>query len=227
MLPKWILIPILIMLVTIAVLAIHGGERYSNYYLSPLASFPRSINGLKRTWFFCESCLKGGKCEAEDVKQCNDVTLQDRVNALDVAVGNANIEAVHFLIDVARTNVNGVTGDSLRTPLMSAAYYGSKKHQEIAEFLLLNGADVNSVRNVSPIDTALLVAIWKNNLNFSVFLLKNGANPSLTAEGLKENAACKVAIAYKRSEIISIIPGCCSLITYEPDRMQGVLNKCP
>jgi len=225
-LPKWIVIPLLLVAITISVLVVNGGKRYSNYFLSPWASSAKSINGLKRTWYFCERCLSTGKCEDDDIKQCKTVTLPDRNNALDVAVGTANIEAIFFLVNVAKTDVNIATGDSHRTPLMSAAYYGTKKHQEIAEFLLLHGANINAVREESPINTALLVAIWKNNLEFAKLLIQKGADPSLTSTGKKEHAACKVALGYNRREIVPIIPGCCSLIAQNPELMIGAKNIC-
>ncbi|WP_167456030.1 ankyrin repeat domain-containing protein [Buttiauxella izardii] len=224
--PKWIVIPLLLVAITISVLVVNVGKRYSNYFLSPWASSAKSINGLKRTWYFCERCLSTGKCEDDDIKQCKTVTLPDRNNALDVAVGTANIEAIFFLVNVAKTDVNISTGDSHRTPLMSAAYYGTKKHQEIAEFLLLHGANINAVREESPINTALLVAIWKNNLEFAKLLIQKGADPSLISTGKKEHAACKVALGYNRREIAPIIPGCCSLIAQNPELMIGAKNIC-
>jgi len=53
MLPKWILIPIILILVTVPVVVISGGKRYSNYYLSPLAILPNLIIGLKSNCFLC------------------------------------------------------------------------------------------------------------------------------------------------------------------------------
>jgi ankyrin repeat protein len=197
-----------------------------SYYLSSEASFPYTIQTLKNRWFYCEKCLNDKKCLPGNVQQCQNITLPDRANALNKAVGRANLDAIDFLVNVAKTDVNSVTGIYRETPLIISSYYGSGAHIKIAEFLISRGANVNAL-DASGNPTALMTAIWKNNIEFVRFLLKNGADPSLTSEGRKEGAACKVAIAYKRSEIIPIIPGCCSLIAYEPDRMQGVLNKCP
>lgn len=51
-----------------------------------------------------------------------------------MAVTTANTEAVYFLVNKAKANVNGVTGEYNETPLIIAAYYGTKKHKEIADF---------------------------------------------------------------------------------------------
>lgn len=208
MLSKWFVIPMLLIAITASVFLVYGGKRYSNYYLSPWARSPQSINGLKRTWFFCDRCLHGGKCDTEDIINCKTKTLPDRNTALDAAAGGANIEAVRFLVDVAKADVNGTVRDSDRSPLMSAAYYGTKKHQEVAAFLLLRGANINATRNTRPFDTALLTAIWKNNLDFAKFLIDNGADPSVTSKGKIEGDACKYAIKIGRNEFIPIIPGC-------------------
>ncbi|MGB7803672.1 ankyrin repeat domain-containing protein, partial [Buttiauxella sp.] len=160
-------------------------------------------------WFFCERCLSGGGCEAKDVKQCEAVTLPDRNEALDVAVGAANTKAVRFLVDVAKTNVNGVSGDFKQQPLMAAAYYGTEEHQKIASFLLLRGANINAT-DLSGNYTALLTAIWKGNTDFAKFLLEKGADPSITAPNMRKRTACEAALIYKRKEIIQFIPDCLS-----------------
>jgi ankyrin repeat protein len=198
-----------------------------NFLLSTEASFPDTLPVLKQRWLFCKQCLNGKECQPTNVHECKTVTLPDRENALAKAIHDRNTEAVYFLVDDAKTDVNKISGEYRYTPLMITAYYGDVRSLQVAQFLISRGASVNYIRNVNANSTALMIAIWKNNIEFVRFLLKNGADPSLTSEGRKEGAACKVAIAYKRSEIIPIIPGCCSLIAYEPDRMQGVLNKCP
>lgn len=71
-------------------------------------------------------CLNEPSCKYEDVKQCRNITLPSRDEALSKAIGRANIGAVHFLVDIAKTDVNGVTGRYQNTPLIVAAYYGTK-----------------------------------------------------------------------------------------------------
>ncbi|RJT19424.1 ankyrin repeat domain-containing protein [Buttiauxella izardii] len=225
MLPKWIVIPLLLAAITISVLAVYGGKRYSNYYLSPLASSPQSINGLKRTWYFCTKCLNGEKCEAEDIRQCKTVTFPDRNDALDVAVGTANIEAVYFLVNIAKTDVNGVSGYFQQPPLMAAAYYGTEQHQKIASFLISHGANINAT-DLTGSYTALLKAIWKNNIEFAKFLLENGANPNQLSPHIRARSACTSAIVYGRKEIIPYIPNCCSIAKNSPEFISGPIFEC-
>lgn len=187
-------------------------DREGNFYISPLASSPVTINALEARWHFCEECLSDGKCNRDDIEQCKKVMLPDKNSALDAAIRGGNTAAVYFLVDVAKADVNGVLDNYNGTPLMTAAYYGTKEHQKIAEFLISRGANVNATRKSPPIDTALLIAIWKNNTEFAVFLLKNGANPSLTSIGEKDGNACMRALKKNNKELISAIPDCCSFI---------------
>lgn len=149
-----------------------------NYSLSSVASFPDDVDELKEIWFFCERCLSDGQCENHGIKQCRDVIIPGRDEALSKAVGRANVEAVYFLVDVAKTDVNGITGKYKETPLIISAYYGTQAHQDIAEFLLLHGAYINKIsptigRNPPG------VARWKHNVDFVNFLLKHGAEPAV------------------------------------------------
>lgn len=200
-------------LVTLSLVACDNHER--NFYITPLASSPTTISGLKARWYFCEECMNDIKCQEEDVNQCKKVMIPDKNNALDAAIRSANTEAVYFLVDVAKADVNGILDNYNGTPLMTAAYYGTAQHQKIAEFLISRGANVNATRKSPPIDTALLIAIWKNNTEFAVFLLKHGADPSLTSAGKKEGTACIRALVKNNRELISVIPNCCPLIAKE------------
>lgn len=197
-----------------------------NFLLSTEASSHDTLQALEKKWLFCERCLNDKKCLSNNVHECKTVTIPDRENALGKAIHGSNIEAVHFLVDVAKTDINKASGEYKYTPLMISAYYGDDKNLAIARFLISRGADINGIRDIQPNSTALMIAIWKNNTEFVRFLLKNGADPSLTSEGKKEGAACKVARANERSEIVPIIPGCCSLIAHEPDRIPGLLKAC-
>ncbi|WP_437890879.1 ankyrin repeat domain-containing protein [Phytobacter sp. V91] len=133
---------------------------------------------------------------------------------------------MYFLVDVAKTDVNGVTGDYQETPLMIAAYYGTIKHQQIAGFLIRHGANVNATSPVY-INSALITAIWKNNVEFARFLLKNGADPSVSGFGRKESYACKYAIRKGRPKIIPYIPDCCSLVEKNSRWIRDVGYYCP
>ncbi|WP_240196760.1 ankyrin repeat domain-containing protein [Salmonella enterica] len=124
------------------------------------------------------------QCKFDYVEQCKSVTIPERNNALSVAVTHANTEAVYFLVNQAKTDVNGITGRYHETPLMIAAYYGTKKHQEIASFLISRGANVNAIDLTKM--TILQTAIWKNNMDFVKMLLENGADPSLTYNGKRK-----------------------------------------
>lgn len=200
-----------------------------NYSLSSVASFPNDINELKERWFFCEKCLNNESCQSYDVKQCKDVTISSRGYALSKAVGRANIEAVYFLVDVAKTDVNGVMGEYKETPLTVAAYYGTKEHQVIAEFLLSRGANINKAY-LAVGGTPLGVAMWKRNIDFAKFLLKHGADPSATISGKNDGYACNDAIRKNLPELFPFIPNCCAIalhdLNFDPNVAPQTIPQC-
>lgn len=201
-------------------------EYKRDFSLSSVASFPSTISELKNRWFFCEKCLNSTQCNLNDVKQCKTVTLPDRNEALNLAVGRANTEAVHFLVSTTKADVNSAIGEYKETPLIVAAYYGTEKHREISSFLISHGADINATAH-SPTDTALVTALWKNNIEFSIFLLKNGANPTVTASGKKDGYVCRYAIEKKQAEIIPYIPDCCSTVKQDSHWLRETGYLCP
>ncbi|EEO7878347.1 ankyrin repeat domain-containing protein [Salmonella enterica] len=201
-------------------------ESEKNLSLTSVASSPLAISELKERWSFCERCLKNNMCKQKEFHQCSSVTIKERNEALSLAVGSANIEAVHFLVEVTQADVNSITGRYNETPLIIAAYYGTAKHREIANYLLSHGADIDAIAK-SPIDTALITAIWKNNIKFAKLLLEKGANPLLSGVGLKEGYACKYAIQKKQAEIVPFIPNCCSLIEQNSHWITDVGYFCP
>lgn len=201
-----------------------------NYSLSAVASFPGDINELKEIWFLCDKCLSNTLCGYNEVEQCKNVTIPSRNIALSKAVGRANIEVVHFLVDTAKTDVNGVSGIYQETPLTIAAYYGTKAHQDIARFLLTRGADINQPY-VAVGGTPLGVAMWKHNVDFAKFLLKSGANISASAYGERQNYACHKAIGENLPELYPLIPGCCALalhdLNFDPNIKPLTIPQCP
>lgn len=159
---------------------------------------------------------------------CRIVILTDKNKALGLAVGRANKEAVYFLVKVVKADVNAVIDTKFpETPLMIAAYYGSNLHQEIATFLISNNAEINKPTAREPISTALTTAIWKDNLDFVKLLIKNGADPSLSFGGKKEDYACRFALEKKRSHIIPYIPKCCDLAEKNSTWMRESGYLCP
>ncbi len=182
-----------------------------NFSLDSVASFPEDEKKMESVWFYCDRCLKDISCENYDIDQCKNTTIPSRSNALNKAVGRANFKAVYFLIDVTKVDVNGVTGRYKETPLIIAAYYGTREHQKIADYLLSKGADIDAISLNSK--TALTTAIWKGNIDFAEFLLKKGANPSATPRGNIEGMACEYALRKKAIRLLPSIPGCCSQIS--------------
>ncbi|HHI2444879.1 TPA: ankyrin repeat domain-containing protein [Enterobacter cloacae] len=142
------------------------------FFLKLRSKLSRSHKKIKEIWFFCERCLSDNECKPDNIKQSKTITIPSRDEALSLAVTTANTEVVYFfLVNKAKANVNGVTGGYNETQLIIAAYYGTKKHKEIAEFLLSHGANINAT-DLSSNSTALLTAIWKNNIDFAKFLLQ-------------------------------------------------------
>lgn len=215
-----------ILIFTLFIVSCDAYESEKNLSLTSVASSPMAISKLKEMWFFCEKCLKDNICKPKEFNQCSSVTIKEKNEALSLAVGSANIEAVHFLVEVAQADVNTITGRYNETPLIIAAYYGTAKHRDIANYLLSHGADIDAIAK-SPIDTALITAIWKNNIKFAKLLIEKGANPSLSDVGLKEGYACKYAIQKKQAEIVPYIPSCCSLIEQNSHWVTDVGYLCP
>lgn len=217
---------IVILIVTLFIVSCDADETEKNLSLTSVAGSPLSINELKEMWYYCEKCLKNNICKQKEFNQCSSVTIKERNEALSLAVGSANIEAVHFLVEVTQADVNSITGRYNETPLIIAAYYGTPKHREIANYLLAHGANIDAIAK-SPIDTALITAIWKDNIKFAKLLLEKGANPLLSDIGLKEGYACKYAIQKKQAEIVPFIPDCCSLIEQNSHWIMDVGYFCP
>lgn len=213
--------------ITISLSGCDDSEIKRDLKMSNAASFPYEIDGLKSRWYYCEQCWKDKTCKPNDVNQCNNVTLTDRAEALNLAMSSPNIEAVYFLIDIAKTDVNSVPNGNNYTPLMKAAYYGSQRHQEIARHMILLGANINAVADSRPNNTALLIAIWKNNIDFAKFLIENGAIADMSPlTGKKERSACEAAIVYGRTEIIPFINGCCASVLSNAKLMPETVAIC-
>lgn len=175
-----------------------------NFSLNSVAGFPSDLPELEKIWYFCEKCLRERNCKSEYIDQCNTVTIPTRNEALARAVERANVEAVYFLINVAKADVNSVTGRYQETPLIIASYYGTKVHQEIADFLLSHGAHMDDTGLDSK--TALMTAIWKNNTDFA----EKGANPSSTPRGDIDGLACryaakKIFLAYCHQFLLAVL----------------------
>ena len=100
------------------------------------------------------------------------------LNALLDAAKNGDIEAVKQHL-AAGADVNAKSGDGT-TPLHNAAVYG---HNEVAELLIANGAEVNAIivsgrnQGKTPVD----LAIWRKKTETADLLRKHGGR---TAEEL-------------------------------------------
>ncbi|EHL3468132.1 ankyrin repeat domain-containing protein [Salmonella enterica] len=200
-----------------------------NYSLRAVASCPDDIQELKNIWHFCEKCLDDSSCNNVEVTQCKTVTIPSRNDALVNAIASANTGAVRFLVDAAKIDVNGTTTEYKYTPLIIAAYYGTKEHQIIAEFLLSRGADINK-EYLAVGGTPLGVAIWKHNVDFAKLLLKHGAAPSVALYGKDEGFACRKAMSNELTELYPFIPGCCSRalhdLNFDPNIAPETISGC-
>ena len=109
--------------------------------------------------------------ETAELLRAHGGKTSEELNALLVAAKNGDIEAVKQHL-AAGANVNAKAGDGT-TPLHNAAVYG---HNEIAEFLIANGASVNAIivsgRNQGK--TPLDLAIWRKKTETTDLLRKQG-----------------------------------------------------
>ena len=116
------------------------------------------------------------------VKQClaegANVNATNRFGetALIVASTKGNLEIIKYLVKQG-ANVNAKNKIYGTTPLIYAStYIGNNKKQrlKIAKYLIEKGAKVNARTNYN--DTALIRAVFVNDLEMTKFLVKNGAN---------------------------------------------------
>lgn len=98
------------------------------------------------------------------------------------AIKNNNLSVVEELINTYKGIQNRTIDGSGHTPLHLAAYY---KYLTIAQFLLKNGAQVNTTTagGYTPLHGAIMdpeQAIPSNNLAMAQFLVENGADVNVT-----------------------------------------------
>ena len=116
--------------------------------------------------------------ETADLLRKHGGKTSEELNALIDAAKNGDIEAVKQHL-AAGAGVNAKTGDGT-TPLHNAAIYG---HNEVAELLIVNGAEVNAIivsgrnQGKTPVD----LAIWRKKTETADLLRKHGGR---TAEEL-------------------------------------------
>ena len=92
--------------------------------------------------------------------------------------------------------VNAVNSDSF-TPLILACY---RSNNEVAEFLIQNGANLNAISNMG---TALMASSFKGNIFAANLLLVNGANPDLAdANG---NTALMYAVKMQNVPLVELL----------------------
>jgi cytohesin len=118
------------------------------------------------------------KPEITDLLRAHGGKTREELNALIDAAKNGDIEAVkQHLAAGADVNAKDVDGT---TPLHNAAVYG---HNEVAELLIANGAEVNAIivsgrnQGKTPVD----LAIWRKKTETADLLRKHGGR---TAEEL-------------------------------------------
>ena len=118
------------------------------------------------------------RTETTDLLRAHGGKTGEELNALIDAAKNGDIEAVkQHLAAGADVNAKDVDGT---TPLHNAAVYG---HNEVAELLIANGAEVNAIivsgrnQGKTPVD----LAIWRKKTETADLLRKHGGR---TAEEL-------------------------------------------
>jgi cytohesin len=111
------------------------------------------------------------KPETADLLRTHGGKTSEELNVLIDAAKNGDIEAVKQHL-AAGADVNAKSGDGT-TPLHNAAIYG---HNEIAELLIANGAEVNAIivsgrnQGKTPVD----LAIWRKKTATADLLRKHG-----------------------------------------------------
>jgi len=111
---------------------------------------------------------------------------EDKNTNLHIAVGSNHLPVVKLLVaHGAFLEAKNACGHS---PLHTGAYYG---HEDIVEFLLNHGADVDSL-SPSTNDTPLLSAVFRDHLSVAKLLIAHGA--SLNAKDIDGDTALHLAV---------------------------------
>ena len=181
-----------------------------SYSLSAHSNRASDIENLIGTWAICSSCLEHNICINNDTRNiCNNRTIPNLLNAIDVAVSMGNILAVRYLIEVVGIDVNTTIESSGETLLHISAYYSADvpKYYAVMKYLLDNGADVNAIIPSNNYPTPLEMAVWKNNHAGIKLLGEYGAFKNQNSL----IGACRTAIAHKKSNIVPLLPRCCEI----------------
>jgi len=104
-----------------------------------------------------------------------ELQLSDQSEGIDLcdAVKNGNFEAVRKLVESDGKDVNAHSGGNLLTPLHIAVM---KNNEQIAQYLLQHGADINRRNNDGNTALHFASSQWGPMVGL---LLKNGADPRL------------------------------------------------
>lgn len=140
-----------------------------------------------------DACQSGDLGKVKTLLSADPSLLQsvtpEGKSPLHMATGWGKTDIVSYLISVG-ADINALNNEGGK-PIHVAA---SRNQPACAEILLKNGADIESAR-VNGGSTPLAIAVFKENLEVTEFLLQKGAS----ADALINNRASIYQIAQKRS----------------------------
>ncbi|MDR1848712.1 MAG: hypothetical protein LBQ75_01585 [Zoogloeaceae bacterium] len=156
---------------------------------------------------YCEKCLTQENCK--DHSTCeNNLSEEGLKYVMKLALAFDRLDTVQYLVETLNFDVNTPLTEDQGSALDFLSYCRDT-NRKISRYLVSKGANVNSI-STSVNNTPLLVAIRKHNNAYALFLLNNGADPSiLNGRGFD---ACTVAYQFSNWNIMPYLPDCCDRV---------------
>lgn len=142
-----------------------------------------------------DACKAGNLEKVKSMLQADPSLLQsvtpEGKSPLHMATGWGKTDIVTYLLSIG-ADINALNNDGGK-PIHVAA---SQNQPACAEILLNNGAELESTRTEGGY-TPLAIAVFKDSYEAAQFLLKKGANPSVTIG----NRATLLQVAQRRASV--------------------------
>jgi hypothetical protein len=162
---------------------------------------------VKHVWEYCKKCLTEEDCPER--ASCEENTPENINYAMDRALAGGRLDTVRYFVEEIGFDVDTPLDKYQSTALHRCATFRALKGLQghaICRYLVSKGANVNAIA-LPNARTPLLRSIQKHNNVNAIFLLSNGADPSIRSSSGSD--ACDFAFNYENSGIMPYLEGCC------------------